>query len=165
MRLLISLENIRIHQDRDERVKIQPFSEPSCNHVVRFDVHESDQHTLGESIFYKEKMIISILITPIVQAIFGSLIGAVSGYVGGEVGIYLREQYNKKHPKTPIRNNWGDTEGTYVVFFAFFVAVAFGFVSLCFADHLLWFSSINTWNIGLPVSAAAICAYFSFYTL
>lgn len=98
------------------------------------------------------------------QGVLGSLIGGASGYAGGELGIRLRERYNRANPKTPMRNYWGDTEGMYVVFYAFIIASGFGLVSLCLPEHFTWLSSINAWSIGLPLSATALCAYASFYT-
>jgi hypothetical protein len=99
------------------------------------------------------------------QGILGFVVGGLSGYFGGEFGIRLRGQYNQTHPKTPRRNNWGDTEGMYVLFYSFFVASALGLIYLAFFDYVSCFYVINAWSVGLPLSGTAVCAFLSFYTI
>jgi hypothetical protein len=108
--------------------------------------------------------VLSVLWKYLSHGVLGFLVGGSCGYFGGEVGIRLREHYNRTHPKTPLRNYWGDTEGMYVVFHAFFVASALGLIYMAFLDQVSCFSVVNMWSVGLPLSGTAICAYLSFYT-
>lgn len=115
------------------------------------------------------------------HGLVGFTVGSVSAYIGGQYGgIDYRCRLNetKKYPYRP--NRYGDTEGTYLVFYAFLLGVGSA-IALPICTKVL-FASVDSdgssidnidlpWSTflmtcaGVSIITSSICAYMCFYTI
>ena len=93
----------------------------------------------------------------------GALSGFVAGYVGGDIGIRLRDRHNASCPRDQqMRNNWGDTEGMYHVFYTFFIGI---FSGILFPIVSNFVSSSLLSTLLVASFAAGTMGYCTFHTI
>lgn len=92
----------------------------------------------------------------------GAVTGVVAGFAGGELGIKLRDRYNETCTKEQqMRNRYGDTEGTYQVYYAFLAGVISGIGLFLIAnDTSPWY-----YVVGIATLVGGSCGYCTFYTI
>src|SRR5688500_9303447 len=98
----------------------------------------------------------------IIHALLGYVVSFVRSFIGGQCGINFRDYLNSTK-KYPIRrNNWGDTEGTYLLYYSFYLAAGSA-VALPLLTNVI--TSNSTWLTFLifcsltSLTTASICGY------
>jgi hypothetical protein len=100
--------------------------------------------------------------------LLGRLIGffviiGLAGYIGGSIGIERREQHNKTPGNRRIPNQWGDTEGLYLLYYVFWISLGLALLNTAVTYQSSWLFSLCI--VGISSSVAAVfVGYISFYT-
>ena len=113
---------------------------------------------------------ISSLLMKVVRVVLrfigGMIFGCITAYVGGQKGIDIRDEHNRKCPTKQRRpNNWGDTEGTYHVFYAFWIGLISGICFILTTDESSTRKSLLLTALMLGAIDALVCGYITYYTI
>jgi hypothetical protein len=98
------------------------------------------------------------------RALVGFVLGVIISFIGGTCGIELLEKWNKNNPNRMLRNWWGDTEGSYLVFYSFQFGVASGLawaiLPSLLSPSFYWFIALFIGFIDFSISC-----YIAFYCI